>query len=93
MTDWCRLCLLSLGQIAILSVLANSSHYHIWQHLVCNLDIYCGLLPFLANDMSVFVSALSIIVILLYNMVQISPVLYHSQSPYIHVCCLSNLKC
>ena len=49
---------LSLGQIAILSVLANSSYYHIWQHLVCNLDLYCELLPFLAYDMSVFVSAL-----------------------------------
>ena len=49
---------LSLGQIAILSVLANSSYYHIWQHLVCNLDLHCGLLPFLAYDMSVFVSAL-----------------------------------
>ena len=49
---------LSLGQIAILSVLANSSYYQIWQHLVCNLDLFCGLLPFLAYDMSVFVSAL-----------------------------------
>ena len=50
---------LSLGQIAILFVLANySSYFHIWQHLVCNLDLFCRLLPFLAYDMSVFVSAL-----------------------------------
>ena len=47
----------------MLSVLAISSYYLIWQHLVCNFDNYCGLHPFLANDIAVFVSVLSTIVI------------------------------
>ena len=46
-------------------MLANSSLYLIWQHLVCNPDLYCGLLSFLANDITVFISVLSTIVILL----------------------------
>ena len=68
----------------------HSSCYHIRQHLVCNLDLYCGLLPFLANGMSVFVSALSIIAILLYYMVEISPVSYHFQHIIIIPCLLLN---
>ena len=38
----------------MLSVLAISSHYLIWPHLVCNLYYYCGLFPFLAIDIAVF---------------------------------------
>ena len=62
MTDWCGHCLFSSGRIAILSVLAISSHYLIWVHLVCNLDLYCGLFSFLVNDIAVFISVLSTIV-------------------------------
>ena len=61
-------------------MLANSSFDLIWPHLVCILDHYSGLLPFLANDIAVFVSVLSTVVILLYYMVQISPVEYHFTS-------------
>ena len=63
MIDWCRHYPLSIGRVAILSALAISSLYLIWLHLACNLDLYCGLFSFLVNDIAVFVSVLSTIVI------------------------------
>ena len=72
MTDWSRLCLfLYIGGFAILSVLANSSCYLIWPHLVCIPDHYCGFCPYLANGVTGCVSVPSMKIALLFYMVEI----------------------